>query len=479
VLDEIARPYTGRELGLDEILALRDALTRAYVDRGYATSGVVVPDQALDGGVLVFQAVEGRVTSVEVETDGRLRESYVRSRIELALGPPVNVNEIENQLRILQQDARIRAVRAALTPSERRGEAVLHLSVVEARPWHLRLRGNDYASPVIGSGRGEVRAGHSNVTGFGDELWAEYQVSSGLHDVRASWDAPLTRWDTRAGIHFRRTWSEVVEEPFDDLDIESRTETYGFGAAHPFYRTPETRVLGLAIGEWRRSRSYLFGDGFAFVPGPDDDGEARLTALRAGSQLDWRAPDTAVAARTMVSFGLPILDATENSPREPDGEFIAWLVQIEGARRFSSLLDLQVVARADLQLSDRPLLGLEQFAIGGHDTVRGYRENRLVRDNGVIGSLELRLPVPVPFAREWRPRFAIAPFVDAGYGWNTDRPEPGDDTLVAAGIGGRFGLLDAWSLEIYWGESLTDVATVGDDVQDDGVHIGLTWEPAP
>ena len=242
-----------------------------------------MPDQALAGGVLELEAVEGRVAAIEVETDGRLRESYVRSRIEPALGPPVNVNEIENQLRILQQDARIRAVRAELAPGERRGEAVLRVSVVEARPWHLRLRGNDYASPVIGTGRGEVRAGWTNVTGFGDEVWAEYQVSSGLHDVRASWDVPLTRWDTRAGLHFRRTWSEVVEEPFDDLDIESRTETYGFGAAHPFYRTPQTSALGLARRRVAAQPFVPVRRPFSFVEGPED-GEAKLTALRAGSR---------------------------------------------------------------------------------------------------------------------------------------------------------------------------------------------------
>jgi len=478
VLEQIARRYAGRELGLDEILALRDELTQAYVERGFATSGVVLPDQSLGEGVLELQAVEGRVSAIEVETDGRLRESYVRSRIEAALGPPVNVHDVESELRILQQDARIRALHAALVPTAQRGEAVLRVSVVEARPWHLRVRGNDYASPVIGTGRGELRAGWTNVTGFGDELWGEYMASSGLHDVRASWDAPLTHWDTRFGLHFRRTWSEVVEEPFDDLDIESRTETYGFGLEQPVYRTPETRAAAVVIGEWRRSRSFLLGDQFSFVEGPEN-GRATLTALRAGGELDWRAPEAAVAARTLLSFGLPVLDATQNPPGVPDGNFIAWLLQLQWARRFPGWLDLQTIVRGDLQLADRALLGLEQLALGGHDTVRGYRENRIVRDNGVIGSFELRLPVPLPFWREWRPRFELAPFVDAGHGWNTNRPEPGADTLVSAGIGGRFGLLDAWSLEIYWGESLSSVTTPGDDIQDDGIHVGLSWEPAP
>ena len=36
---------------------------------------------------------------------------------------------------------------------------------------------------------------------------------------------------------------------------------------------------------------------------------------------------------------------------------------------------------------------MEQIAVGGMRTVRGYRENQMVRDNALISSLELRIPL--------------------------------------------------------------------------------------
>src|SRR5262249_8688974 len=77
-LREIASRYENRSLGLVEIEALRDELTRAYVDRGYVTSGAVVPPQSLDEGVLELEVVEGQLEKIEVETDGRFRESYLQ-----------------------------------------------------------------------------------------------------------------------------------------------------------------------------------------------------------------------------------------------------------------------------------------------------------------------------------------------------------------------------------------------------------------
>ena len=129
-----------------------------------------------------------------------------------------------------------------------------------------------------------------------------------------------------------------------------------------------------------------------------------------------------------------------------------------------------------MQIADRPLLGLEQFVVGGHTSVRGYRKNQLVRYNGLVGSLELRVPVPMPDLREWRPRFELAPFVDAGYSWNARGPTDGPTTLVSVGVGGRLGLTDRVHFEIYWGHRLKSVPEIGAaNLQDAGLSLGLTW----
>ena len=42
-----------------------------------------------------------------------------------------------------------------------------------------------------------------------------------------------------------------------------------------------------------------------------------------------------------------------------------------------------LIVRQTLQLASEPLLNIEKFALGGINTVRGYRENQFVRDNGL------------------------------------------------------------------------------------------------
>jgi hemolysin activation/secretion protein len=473
-LDRIAAAYVGRPLGYADLHALRDELTLAYVNAGYITSGAVIPEQDFEDGVLKVQIVEGRLSHIEIENQGRLRNSYFASRLERHADEVVDVAALQRRLRILQQDPRVKSIHAYLRPDEGRGFASLLVRVEEAVPWFAELEGSNYSSPALGEARGLMQVGNRNVTTFGDTLQAEYQVSWGLKDVRARWELPLNRWDTAFEAYTRLTWSEIVEDPLDTFDIENDTKTFGFGLVQPVYRTENHRAQLFVHGERRRSESTLEGEGFSFVPGPHD-GVATVLVLRPGLEWVWRTANQVLATRSQFSIGLDGLGSTINPGDIPDSRFFAWLGQLQYAQRLPGLLDSQIVARADVQLSDRPLFSIEQFAIGGHATVRGYRENLLVHDNGVVASLELRVPLPIPSIGEWDQRIELAPFIDYGKSWNTDRGEIGPTELISIGIGTRMAFARALSFEVYYGYDLKDIPRVGDGLQDRGVQLALTW----
>jgi hemolysin activation/secretion protein len=465
--------YEGRVLAFSELQALRDALTDLYIDAGYETSGAVIPPQSVLDGALEVEMAEGMLERIEIQNEGRLRDAYLRSRLETERGEVVNVWRLEERLQVLQRDERIESLHATLMATAERGGAVLRVRVVEARAWWVAAGGGNLSSPLIGEWRADLAAGHRNVLGFGDLVEAELRLGETLRDVRILLGAPISRFDTTLLAFMRRTRSRVIEGVLEDFDIESRTETYGLELVQPVRRTRRSDLDAFLSWEWRRSRSSLLGDPFSFVPGPQD-GVATLSVLRAGVQYTSSGARDALALRTQLSVGIDALGATSNPGDVPDGQFLSWLAQLEYARRLD-VLRSELLTRGAVQLSTRPLLGREQFAIGGYRTVRAFRQNRIVRDNGVIGSVELRVPVPLPSFGTWRPRLAAVPFVDAGYGWNTDRGTPAPSTLASVGVG-----LLAWpherlQLAIFWGEPLTSGDVDGDALQDRGVTVEAVW----
>ena len=482
----LVAPWIGREIASEDLVAVRDAITRLYVERGYLNSGAVVPDQDLADGVVVIRVVEGRLSGVEVTGTRHYRASVLRRRVELGAGAPLDVAKLEESLQILQQDPRIERVHARLRPGETPGEAVLELRVEEARRWLLELGADNWANPAFGGYQGEVHGRDENVLGFGDALGGRFRVADGIWRFDGGYDFPVSARGTLVRIGGEYSDSKIVEEPFSDLDIETRYESVRIGVEHPIYRTLQTQLrLGLA-GDWRRARTRICAfedilggcDPFAgFGSGADaDDGKATVAALRFTQELVRRDLDQVIAARSMLSVGLPILGASHRdipaSPlglgglRNPDGEFVAWLAQLQWARRFEPW-GVQAIFRVDAQLASDTLPSLERFPLGGHLSVRGYRENQLVRDQGVVTSFEVRVPV-LP----WEGRlglFQLAPFVDFGHATNRRNPTPDPENLASVGIGllWRLGPVDA---SVTWGHALVNVDTSG-DLQDDGVQF--------
>jgi hemolysin activation/secretion protein len=475
-IEAVTRPYLNRTVTHEDLEALRLALTRLYVDRGYVNSGAILPDQRVTEGVVTYQIVEGALTEIELEGNQWFKAEYLRRRLALGAGPPLNVNELQERLQLLLEDQRIRRLSAEIKPGVQPGEAALKVQVEERSPYRFAFELNNYQSPSVGAERGIVTAEHQNLTGNGDILRLQYGRSRGLDPLLDfKYALPVNAHDTIVVLQYRKNTYIVVEEPFDRLDVRSESDIYGITVRHPLRRTRDTELALELTGERLGSKTLLLGEPFTLSPGAHR-GESYVTAIRFAQEFVHRTAEEVIAARSRFSVGIDALGATINDEPLPSGKFFAWLGQFQWVRRLPAL-DSQLILRADTQLTPDSLLGLEQFAVGGRYTVRGYRENTFVRDNALVLSAEARLPV----ARNvrWADYVEIAPFVDAGKAWNSNSPGDRAPYITSAGVGLRWGARLPGTLplraqfEVYWGYPFRRVFTGGSNLQDQGIHFNL------
>jgi hemolysin activation/secretion protein len=151
--------------------------------------------------------------------------------------------------------------------------------------------------------------------------------------------------------------------------------------------------------------------------------------------------------------------------------FFAWLGQLRGVYRHPST-GAELRLRGDLQLADRSLLPLEQFSVGGPGSVRGYRRNQLVRDQGFAAALDLR--IPVWRTADARPLVTLGPFIDVGRAWNRDRVTPGIRTLSSIGAALEWTPIPSLAFELEWAYGLRDVDRTS-DLQDESVYFKAVW----
>ena len=467
----ITSPYENKEISFEELETLRQTLTLFYVNKGYISSGAVIHDQSVIDGNITITVIEGSLSEIEIAGNRYFRSAYIRDRIAIAADPPMNARRLQETLQMLQQDRRIKKINAELRPGILQGESNLLVKVEENRPYAATLKFNNHQSPSIGPYRGEAQLSHQNVFGLGDVLDATFGLTEGAKDYSASYSLPLTRHDTVLEFHYRKSNSTVVEEVFKRLDIESRTDTYGLTISRPFYRSP-SRELRLALtAETRENQTFLLGRPFSFSEGPEE-GRSKVTVLRFSQEWINRTPIDIIAARSSFSLGLGILGATvQNS--EANGQFLAWLYQLQWIRQLSDE-GLQLRLRMDGQLALDSLLPLEKFSVGGMNSVRGYRENQLVRDNGLSASLEFR--VPVIRDRTGGAIVQFAPFIDFGRSWNTGNSTPDPKSISSAGAGIVWAVTQDINLQAYWGIPLRSIESSGNTLQDQGIHFQITGQ---
>ena len=479
MLSQSVTNYLNRPVNSDDLEEARRAVTRFYVNRGYVNSGALLDDQPANRGIITFRIVEGTLNDIHIEGVRHLRTNYLRSRLAAEAGPPLNINALTERLLILKENPNVKAINAELRPGPTQGTSVLDVKVSERSPWRAALQLRNDRPPSVGSELLELLASHQNVTGHSDTFDFNYGIAQhgrdgvtalGADNFGVSYTAPVTVRDATLQLFYRRDNYAVLDAPFESLDITSESESFGVAFRQPLIKTIRREIaVGMTL-DHRESTSFLLGEPFSFSPGAVN-GRSTVNAVRLAAEWIESNQSQVIALRSTLNLGLDVFDTTTSKGTSRDGEFVSGLVQGQWVRRlFQS--QHQLAFTGNFQWADDSLLSPEQFTIGGMNSVRGYRENQVVRDAGVVTSAELRLTVWSRASGD--PTLQLIPFYDYGRGWNvrTTTPKPDDISSVGAGL--------AWtpnnhvSARIFWGHRLREVENPHDNLQDYGLHFRLT-----
>ncbi len=474
-LGQITAPYLDQILTNEMLEEIQHLLTLHYISKGYVNSGAIVPDQKIIDGKIIFKIIEGSITHIDVNGNKWFTRGYIQDRLALDSGPPLNLEPLQKRLQQLQQDRRIAHIHAELKPGMALGESLMSVEVEEENPCQIQFGFDNYQPPAIGAQRWLANITHQNLTGHGDILSLNTVLSKENDPQVDTWySLPINAHDTTLTFRYSNNDLRVFEGPFEDLDIVSKSEMFRITLRHPFYRTLSQEFAMALSGENNRNKTFLLDEPFSFSPGAID-GESINTVLRFSQDWTHSTQRQVVAARSQFSLGIDEMNSTIHSSNLPDSRFFAWLGQIQWASILSPL-DTQLIFRTDLQLSSDSLLGFEQIPVGGRYSVRGYRENLMVRDQGLLTSIEARIPLVRD--KDGTEYLQLATFFDLGAAWNKNGKTPFPKNISSIGLGLRWGGLLMKTpfkvkpkFEIYWALPLRNVDTVEEDLQDKGIHF--------
>lgn len=468
--EEIAE-FTEREITFTELMEAVSRITGLYNQQGYINSYAVPYPQKIEDGVVKIAVIEGGLGTIFLtrEGRGRLNPNYICSRLAIA-ATPLNLDNLLNGLRLLQLDPLIANISAEVVPGATIEQNNLKVRFQEAKTLSLEIGGDNGRAPSVGSFRRQVQLRQANLLGLGDSFRLGYANTDGSDTFFADYTIPINARNGTLSVSYGTGSNRVIEEPFDAINLRGDSRYFDVNFRQPIWQEPEKEfALGWVFSR-RESDTYILGEPFPLAEGGSSRGKTRLSVIRFYQDGLWRGDDRILAFYSQFSLGLDLLDATVRS-EAPDGRFFAWRGQGQWVQRFAP--DQILLLRGDVQWATRALVPLEQFSLGGWESVRGYRQDTRLTDNGMFGSVEFRYPLIGNSQERWGV-LQLAPFLDFGTAWNSsDRQNLQPQTLASGGLGLRWQLGNDSSASLYWGIPLVDVESSNRTWQENGLYFTI------
>ncbi|NJM45921.1 MAG: ShlB/FhaC/HecB family hemolysin secretion/activation protein, partial [Alkalinema sp. RU_4_3] len=457
-LQQFTEGSENRALSLEEMRAIADRITQAYLSLGYLTSRAVLVDQTITDGLLQIKAIEGSVERIDILGTERLK-TYLRDRLNLGIKKPLNQRELEDQLRLLKLDPLFTSLEASLKEGTGLGQSILTVRVKEAPQVFGAVTIDNESVPSVGSERAGVVVGYRNPLGKGDQLYASYHRSNtgGANLGDFGYQIPLNAKQGTLSLRYAPNRYRITDPKFRDFDISGKSSLYDINFRQPLTRNPRTE-FALSLGLTHRTGETLIADFLA--------DSSTSTVLRLGPEWLRRDPKGATSLRSQVNIGLPWLGA--------DRQFVSWTGQLERSQVLSA--NHLLTAQLNWQLTPDSLPPAQQFILGGRQTVRGYRQNLRSADNGISFSLEDQITLKRNAAGE--SLVQVIPFLDLGKVWNdSDNPTPlpKEQFLASLGLGLTWKPVQNLNLRLDYGLPLVKTGDRGSNLQDASLYFSASY----
>lgn len=472
----IAKTLEGKQVNVEQIQKAALTITQIYADRGYVTSQAIVDSKQIVDGVVTIKVIEGKVEKIEIQGLTNTNLNYVRSRVELGVGVPLNTAKIEDQLRLLRADPIFSDIEASLKSGSQPDSSILVVTVKEANQFGGFASIDNFSPPAVGSERYGGGLFFRNLSGNGDTLSASYYgtTTGGSNQYDLSYNIPLNPMNGTLSLRYSPSNYRVTQAPFDVFNIRGNNNLFDINFRQPLVRS-SVEEFALSLGfSYQKGQTFTFNDlATPFGIGPELDGTSRTSVIKFGQDYTFRDVSGAWSLRSQFSLGTGLFGTT--SVTTPSASFLSWLGQIQRVQSLGT--DSLLISSLDLQLSADPLLVSQQFTIGGGQSLRGYRQNARTGDNGVRLSIENRI---VALRNDQNaPLLQVIPFLDAGAVWNhPNNPNtlPTQNFLAGGGIGLLFTPLNRLNLRLDYAIPFVNLTDRGSNLQESAFYFNLGYQ---
>lgn len=436
----------GKSVSLGDLRGIAKRAEAIYARAGFPFVAVVVSPQTVEGGVVHFRVVEGRITNVTILA----KNATARRQATAAFAPLENRTPLAaRDVDAAYQNAKAvpgLGVAGALRRSDQPGGMDL---VVQATrdTWRTYVNVNDLYPSTTGPWGALLGIDHFGGSIYGDQT--SLQLFSSLDGgrqevVRASHLQRLNASGTAVSAMALFAWAKP-SGAVAPLDIATNVQSGRIDISQPLIERSDFSLVADGAFELNNQKTQVFK-----TVGLSDD---RLRIFSASLSGQWRPTfggDASFSAE--LRKGVDILGASDPGDASlsrfgSDPQALVEHFSVSGDTPVFHSFHLAL--RAEGQYTTTPLTAPDQYAIGNLSIGRGYDPGAAFGDQALAGSAELRAG---PFTLANRVHLEPFIFYDAARLWMLT---PGDHTrrdLTSWGGGVRLDVTGKVHVELLYAQ---------------------------
>ena len=427
---------------IGQLQQLANKITDFYRSKGFIVAHAFIPVQNVEDGIVTIQVLEGVLGRVLVEGNKRFTPELLAQPFEAMAGEPLYNRDVESALIRLTDYPGLTSF-GVFQPGEQVGDSDLVLKVQDEKPGELKYTLTNHGTRFTGQYVSRVDAAINNQLGYLDRFELAFQKT---YDQEL---AEFVSFEYSQALFGMPQYRIEIGQEYGNFSLDERQS--GIDGI-----TSETRALHLRIrNKFERGRTrnsyWLFSI---------DRKTAR--SFRNGARLardhlavlsfEYGFDALSIEDQSFTNFVINwshgengFLGSMSNhdekgSRRTGSGDFVGSRFDKVTASytRLTTLSPLRsLLFRTNMQFTQNPLLGLEQFSMGGPDNVRAYPASEATMDRGFFISAEHIWNAPgfadkaSPFgSRKWGEVFTMSAFVDWAHGDKLD-PLASEELVVS------------------------------------------------
>ncbi len=472
------QPYLGKSLDMDNINDIKDSINAYFKMHAHPLILIQIPEQDVTTGVLQIVAMESCLGRVCVQDNKYFSSKKLANMVRVKPGQYIDESVLVRNLNLINRNP-FRHANILYSPGVEEGTTDLILSVDDRRPLRLYAGYENTGVRATGHNRWYTGLNWGNAFGVGDIFAYQYTASDNISSFQAhtaQYIAPF-RWGHVLNLMAGYSSVNAVLDEFEVGQADGTIQTQqmknnGFalqGSARyimPLYLTRNLlNDLVLGFDFKRTNNTVLFGD----VGVPDFGKTVNLTQVVLGYIGDYDRTNFRLDFETNLywSPGKWISDQTDADYQslvpKAKNKWLYWRSAFAYLQRLPR--DFSYFLKLEGQLSSANLLPSEDLSLGGWNTVRGYEQSVVNKENVILASTELRSPAYPIFSKGGRrpaDGFQVLAFLDYGYARNQfgfpavngRTVEPKNLWLMGVGPGFRYMFDPYFAARVDWGFKL-------------------------